>query len=293
MALTSGFFNAVKQSDGTYDRMYSADQMNDLFEGLISDGVYENVDSALQVVAGEGMKIRILPGRGFLERKWFRLDSAQEITINTANVTLNRYTAVIIRLDYAQRTIGIITRDGANATNPIKPAVENTATVKELCLAYVYVGRGVTTITQANITDMRASDLCGWVTGVVKQVDTSQLFLQWQTAYEEYFADMEQWKAEQKTGFETWLNTLTEELNVNTYVERYTNKFTTSAATQTFAIGVSQYESGDLVDVYINNLHLEPDEYAISNNTVTLTNLVNSGQDIEVVVTKSKIGIKS
>ena len=49
MAITYGFFNAIKQSDGTYDRMYNADQMSTYFEGLISDGIYESVDDGMQV----------------------------------------------------------------------------------------------------------------------------------------------------------------------------------------------------------------------------------------------------
>ena len=51
MAITYGFFNAIKQSDGTYDRMYNADQMSTYFEGLISDGIYESVDDGMQVLA--------------------------------------------------------------------------------------------------------------------------------------------------------------------------------------------------------------------------------------------------
>ena len=38
MATTCGFYNAVKQDDGTYDRVYNAEQLGNMFEGIISDG---------------------------------------------------------------------------------------------------------------------------------------------------------------------------------------------------------------------------------------------------------------
>ena len=42
-------------------------------------------------------------------------------------------------------------------------------------------------ITQANITDTRMSDECGWVSSLVKMPDTSVLYDQWAAAYQEYY----------------------------------------------------------------------------------------------------------
>ena len=179
MAITYGFFNAIKQSDGTYDRMYNADQMSTYFEGLISDGIYESVDDGMQVLAASDMQVQVGAGRAVIGSRWLKNTAAYPIILNRAHVTLNRYTAIIIRLDLSARTIEITTKDGDNATTPAKPVMENTEMIKEMCLAYVYVGRGVTAITQANIEDTRADNsVCGWVTGIVQQVDTSKLFLQ-------------------------------------------------------------------------------------------------------------------
>ena len=47
---------------------------------------------------------------------------------------------------------------------------------------------------------------------------------EWINNYENKLTD---WKTEQKTGFDTWFTTLTDQLNVNTYVEQYKNTFTT------------------------------------------------------------------
>ena len=185
MAATYGFFNSLNG-----DRTYNADQMSEYFDGLVSNGVYENVGEALQVLTATGMNVSVQPGRAIINCKWFNLDSAETVPIAAAAAALNRYTAVVLRLNMSARSITLTTIDGTPATNPIMPQISNTAQIKDLCLAMVYVAAGATSLTQANITDMRASASCGWVTGLIKQVDTSQLFLQWQTAYEDYYNRM-------------------------------------------------------------------------------------------------------
>ena len=47
--LTSGFFNSV---DG--DRKYNAEQMSQMFEGLIGDGIFESVGGKFKVSANSG-----------------------------------------------------------------------------------------------------------------------------------------------------------------------------------------------------------------------------------------------
>ena len=116
MAITYGFFNAIKQSDGTYDRMYNADQMSTYFEGLISDGIYESVDDGMQVLAASDMQVQVGAGRAVIGSRWLKNTAAYPIILNRAHVTLNRYTAIIIRLDLSARTIEITTKDGDNAT---------------------------------------------------------------------------------------------------------------------------------------------------------------------------------
>ena len=205
MAVTSGYFNSV---DG--DRTYTAAQMSEYFEGLISNGVYEKVGNALIVRAGEGMSVDVGSGRAIINGRWLKNDAVLNLTITAADALLNRWTAVYIRLDNTRRLVKIDTKDGTPAANPVKPTMNHDSNYYDLCLAYVYVKAGATSISQSDITDMRASNLCGWVTGIVKQVDTSELFLQWQTAYEEFYQR-----------FEDWFDTLTETLNVNTYIKSY------------------------------------------------------------------------
>lgn len=292
MAITYGFFNAINS-----DRTYNADQMSEYFDGLVSDGVYEKVGNALRVTAGTGMAVNVLSGRAIIDCKWIRNDAAAEITITAAHVLLARYTAIVLRLDKSAREITIAAKDGTPASTPAKPTMTDDGTIKELCLAYVYVGPNVTAITQANITDMRASSLCGWVTGIVQQVDTSELFAQWQSAYEAYFAQMQSWQAQAEADFDSWFSTLTSQLSVNTYIQRYQKRVVLSTGSSTIIqldMEGYGYADGDIIDVYINGLYAD----AGIDYTLTLTDgaaavtpvATEPGTVIVINATKSKIG---
>lgn len=281
MAVTYGFFNSVNG-----DRTYNADQMSEYFDGLISNGVYESVGGALQVTAGSGMTVNVASGRGIINCKWLNNDAVVNLTITQANAILNRYTAVVLRLDIVNRLMTITTKDGTPASSPVKPSMQNDGSAVELCLAYVYVGAGVTSISQSNITDMRASELCGWVTGIVQQVDTSTLFLQWQTAYEEQYQ-----------AFETWFSSLTDQLRVDTYIQQYHKRVVLqSGISNIIPLDMAGYtfDSSDVISVYINGLFAAAAyDYLIDTSQTPVELHPNAsavGTEIYIVVLKSKIG---
>ena len=298
MAITYGFFNAIKGSDGSYDRTYNADQMSTYFEGLVGDGVYESVDDGMQVVASSGMQVQVKSGRMLINSKWIKNDAAYPIAINAAHVTLNRYTAIVVRLDLSARTISIVAKDGDNATDPTKPTMTNSQTVKEMCLAYIYVGRGVTAISQANIEDTRPdNNVCGWVTGIVQQVDTSKLFLQWQTAYEEFYQQMQTWQQQQESAFNTWFSALTDQLQVNTYIQRYHKAINMGTKNGVFPLDMSgyTYAATDVLFVNVNGVMLtEEYDYILDTSKTPVEIHTNAELDaeniLEITVLKSKIG---
>lgn len=291
MSISYGYFNSING-----DRTYNADQMSEYFDGLVSNGVYESVGGALQVkaISGGGMSIQVLSGRGIINCKWLKNDAAITLDITQAHSLLGRYTAVVLKLDITNRLMTITTKDGTAASTPDKPSMQNDSEAVELCLAYIYVGAGVTTINQANIEDMRPSSLCGWVTGLIEQVDTSQLFLQWQTAYENYFQEM-------TTEFTEWFNTLTEMLSVNTFVKRFAKNVVigTSGATNVVTLDMTgyTYSSDDIIEVHINGLlGVAGTDYTLSTSgasPVVTTNATANGTDINVTVYKSMIGFNT
>ena len=157
--LTYGFFNSVNG-----DRIYNAETISNMFKGLISDGIYKSVGDSLVVQPSSGLTLLVGSGRAVVSERWVENDAAITITLNAAHVTLNRYTAIVLRRDLTNRQITLEMIDGTPATSPAKPSIIRTDTLYDICLAYVYVGAGATTIQASNITDMRGNaDVCGYV----------------------------------------------------------------------------------------------------------------------------------
>lgn len=298
MAITYGFWNALKQSDGTYDRVYNSDQISEMFEGLLSDGVFESVGDALIVKEKSGLTVEIGTGRAWIGDRWMKNDAKLDITLAAAHLTLNRWSAIVIKADYSNRVITIEEKAGTPATSPTKPTMTYNDSIKEKCLAYVYVGKGVTSITQTNITDCRAdTSICGWVTGVIKQVDTSQLFLQYQTAYEQQLANMQAWQAEQELAFSTWFSTLTDQLQVNTYIQKYHKAVETTNQQGIFKLDMDgyTYSDTDVILVNVNGISLvEEHEWLLDMSKTPVEIHTSQGIDadnlVEITVLKSKIG---
>lgn len=284
MAITYGFFNSLN-----HDRAYSAAQITEYFEGLVSDGVYESVGGALQVQAATGMNVNIQTGRAIVNCRWIRNDAVITMPITASHVTLARYTAIMIRLDYSARDISIIAVDGTPASTPEKPTPTNTTGVKDLVLAYLYIPGGATTIPQANIQDMRGTNLCGWVTGLIKQVDTSQLFAQWQDACETFYRNM-------ADGFDAWFDTLTSRLSINTYIQEYRKDTILDEDTNVIPLDMGNYayDQSDIIHVYINGLLAVPGtDYTLntSNQIATITpNAATAGTAVTISILRSRIG---
>lgn len=181
----SGFFNSVNG-----DRVYNAEQMSGIFEGLITDGVYESVGNKLAVQPSSGMTIQIASGRGWCKRHWFNNTTPYLMTVEASDVTLNRWCAVCIRADDLDsvRDAKPTLKYSDFATNPVKPAAVNTETAKELILAYVYIRAGATEIKASDITDTRANEaVCGWVTGLIEQLNSATLWTQWEALFTDWF----------------------------------------------------------------------------------------------------------
>ena len=288
MAITSGFFNSVNG-----DRLYNAEEISHYFDGLISDGVFQNIGSKLAVTQNGGMSIKVGTGRAFIKSHWFKNDNPYVLSIDAADTQLNRIDRVVIRLDLTEigRNITVAVKKGAVSYSPVAPALTRTNTVYELCLAQIYVYANTTEIKQSNIVDYRPnSNLCGWVTGVVKQVDTSDLFLQWQSAYEDYYAQM-------TAAFNAWFEDLTSNLRVDTTIKKYQNVVLTRNSTNNITIGIPEYETGDILFVYVNGVFLsENKDYTISgsgeNTSITTVGgySIEAKKSVTFIVIKSEIG---
>ena len=210
MAWTSGFFNSI---DG--DRTYNAEQMSRLFEGLITNGVYASVANKLAVEPNNGLTIQINTGRGFFSWHWVDNDSPMLFTLEEPDVLMKRYAAVVIKVDDSDDVRDVIPyiKYGDFATDPIKPAMTRSEKVNEYCLAYVLINANATTISASAIEDTRGNtDLCGWVTGIIEQVDTSTLYAQYQANWAEFMeakeSESDAWMEQEQASFDAWFETI-------------------------------------------------------------------------------------
>lgn len=189
MAIKYGFFDSVGG-----DRKYNADDISSYFLSLISNGVFATPATCMQVVASSGMTVNVSPGWGFVRCKYIHNTTYESLTLEPANALLNRIDRIVIRLDPASRDITITVKKGEGAASaPVPPELTRISDgIFELSLAQITVNAGATAITQADITDERAdTSVCGYVTGLIDQIDTTNLFAQFTAAFNDWFGNVQ------------------------------------------------------------------------------------------------------
>lgn len=178
----SSFFNSVSG-----DRKYSAEDWAAYFASFVSNGVFALPSNSLQVVISSGMRITIKVGSGFINGYFYRNTTDLNKTLSVADGIYNRIDRIVLRWSLLNRTMTVEVLQGTPASTPTATALTRDAEVYELALADVYIGAGVTSIVQSNITDRRASsELCGFVTGVIDQFDFTTLCTQFEAFFAEY-----------------------------------------------------------------------------------------------------------
>lgn len=274
MAIQSYFFNAVL-SDGVYDRLYNAEDVTSYLDLLVGNGVFPNPSSQLQVRASSGMVVTVGAGSGWINGHKMVNTADLNLTVAASDVLLNRIDAVIFYVDHGTRSMGIEIKQGTLAATPSAPVMQRDDTRFELCLAQISVNKQITAITTAMITDTRGNaDLCGYVQGLIQQMDTTTMFAQWQAAFDEWFSEAkEQFQAGKQFKKLEGIYTTTEPdeatFNVQTYVPHYSFAY-------------------DILELYINGIHVNGNEYTLSNNIVTLeTPIEDAGSVVTFVVYKS------
>lgn len=284
-SINSGFYDSVDQ-----DRLYSAEQMNMPYKRLVSNGVFATPQGTpstdFQVTAAGGMTLQAAPGLGIVGDKWVENPGAVTITVPGNTATVGRIDSVILRTDTTTeaRASSIVYRTGLASSTPTAPALDTSAGVSEYRLANVAVAASAVAISQADITDMRGSADCPWITALINQVDTSVLLAQYQAAYADFMEEMERRWTE-------YMEAAGGEYNLTMNLVKYESTYTTSAAsTRVVPIGISGFNRGtDILQVYINGILARPSMYAVGSNFITLTNTLPAGQTVEFVVLKSLI----
>lgn len=188
MAVTYGFYNSLNK-----DRMYNAEQMSSIFNGIITDGVFSTIGDALMTVAGTGMQVIVKPGRAWFNSTWTLNDAQLPLDVPAADVSLTRIDAVILEVNsaIATRANSIKVLKGTPSANPAKPALSATETLHQYALAYITIAAGATSITAANIEINVGKTSCPFITSVLQQTDITDLFNQWNAEFSAWFANVQ------------------------------------------------------------------------------------------------------
>ena len=185
MAISYGFYNSIDE-----DRLYDAIDFSLIFDGIINDGIFQNIGDAFQVLASSGMFISVGSGRAWLEGTWTYNDTSEILEVNASEVLFNRIDTVVIEVDkrQAHRMNSLKIISGIPAASPTPPTLESGSEVFQFPLADIYVSANVSSIYQSNITNRRGTTDLPFVTGILETVDVSSLLVQWQNEFDTWMS---------------------------------------------------------------------------------------------------------
>ena len=184
MAVTYGFYDSLN-----HDRLYNAQQMSAIFDGIINDGVFMSVGNQFHTVAGAGMQVIVKSGRAWFDSTWTLNDAEYPLSIDAADVLLTRIDAVVLEVnsEVATRANAIKVVKGTPASTPAKPTLTNTATIHQHALAYVTVAKNITAITNSMIEIVVGKTETPYVTAILQTTDITDLFKKWENDFQVWF----------------------------------------------------------------------------------------------------------
>ncbi len=206
----SSFFNAELKGE-EYDRVYLAEDYARYFASFIGNGVFPTPSTNLHVTAdGTTMNLTLKQGKAWINGYFYENTEDLILSIDVADGVLNRIDRVVVRLDFINREIKTYIKKGTFASSPVAPSLVRNADMYELGIADIKINKGVTKIVQADITDLRQNNnYCGLVAGIVQQIDTTNLFAQFQSTFDIWFEHIKGQLAEDAAGnlqlqIDTW-----------------------------------------------------------------------------------------
>lgn len=204
--LKSCFFNSVLDPQGVPDRPFNADDFAKYFGTLIKNGVFPNPSTNFQCIADqETMAVKMEAGICWIDGHLGYDDNVHILEIDTADSVLDRIDRIVLRKDVLDRDIHWVVKKGEMSGKPVAPTLQRDENAWELGIADVKVAHGTVSISQSMVTDTRLNtELCGLVTGVVTQIDTTTLFNQLEQWKTEYIEATNTWTSEQEQAFLNW-----------------------------------------------------------------------------------------
>lgn len=217
MTVSSGFFNSVN-----HDRLYDAEQLSSIFDGVIVDGVYENVGEAFNVTAYPDAYNTVLvgTGRAWFDHTWTLNDSRFSITLDPPNEMLGRIDAIVIDVNKERdtRKNSIIYLKGDEATPDFPPALINTENHHQYPIAYITRHAEQNgPIKQSDIEITVGTGACPIATGVLEAQNLENLMQQLDSEFNEWWEGIKDLLDENvATNLQNQIDEINEKLNSDT-----------------------------------------------------------------------------
>ncbi len=213
MAQKYGFFNSVNN-----DRVYDASDVARFLSKFFTNGVFNN---SLAVSSNDNMTVSVTTGNANINGYSYENTEPLTLDINEADNELGRIDSVIVRLDLNNRQITTMVLIGLTASVPSQPSLTRSSNIYDLRLANISIPAGTTRITTDMITDTRFGADCGNVTQAVLELDTSEIFAQYQAIFDKLIVNMKDLIDEETAGhLQNEIDSMTE--NITTLTENIT-----------------------------------------------------------------------
>lgn len=198
MSVTSGFFNSIDD-----DRLYDANQMSSIFDGIINDGVFGNIGTVFAVTEVGDTTVSVGAGRAWFNSAWLLNDAPLALSLDLSEVLLNRIDAIVIEINHTVqvRSGSIKIIKGTPSSSAQRPVMVNTQYVHQYPLAFIERRAASTVITQSDITNMVGTSECPYVTAILEVTNIDHLVAQWQSQWND-------WTTAEKAEFDAWIASL-------------------------------------------------------------------------------------
>lgn len=211
MSLTFGFYNSING-----DRTYDAIQFGQIFDGIITDGIYATYLKAMVVKASDNpSEVIVQPGRAWFNHTWTYIDADYPVEAPAPEVILDRVDTLVldVNTENASRANSLVWVQGTPASvNPEAPTLINTTTHHQYPLCNVYRKAGTTMIYAADITNRVGTSATPFVTGVLTGINIDDLLSQWDDEFHTWEnatkTSFEGWMVNQQSVYTTWFNSI-------------------------------------------------------------------------------------
>lgn len=240
--VTSGFFNGQKNTDGTIDRLYDADDISSMFDGLITDGIFASIGGqfacSIDKTAFDALVVKVDTGKAWFNKTWIINNTVLTITLDPADSVRDRIDAIVIDINKEERKNTIQYIPGIPSSDPIEPtlATDKDSPHKQYALCYIRVNHGTT-----NSNDLKFHEngrVANFITAPLSTIDSKTFLEGWNNDFQGLYdsqqaelvealknlgkdseervnAEITTWKEGQQASFDVWFAQLQTTLSGN------------------------------------------------------------------------------